>query len=399
MNLSGSEKLMPQEEMLEVSISKENLTIGLPRETDSLENRISLVPNAVAQLVQNGHKVIVEENAGNAAHFTNQEYGEAGADMVKTPEEVYKADIILKVAPLTNREIQFLKKGQTIISSLQLTSQPKNYFKSLIQKKATAIAFEYIKDKSGAFPVLQSMSEVVGKAAIFIAAEYLSDPGYGKGNMFGGLPGVTPTEVVIIGAGTVGENAAKAALCTGANVKVFDNNIYKLRRLVANVGQSVFTCIIQPKVLEKVLKTADVVIGAVYSKDGITQCIISEEMIMQMKYGSIIIDVSIDQGGCFETSNLTTHKNPVFRQYNVTHYCVPNIASRYPHTASYALSNFFTPVVMKIGDEGGVKNLLRTDYGISQGTYMYSGILTNKRIGEMYDLPSQNIELLMAAFD
>lgn len=399
MSFGRSDKLMPQEEMLEVSKSRKNLSIGIPREIASQENRISLVPNAVGQLVQNGHEVLIETNAGKAAHFEDKEYSESGGKIVYTAEEVYKADIILKVAPLSDNEINLLRSRQTIISSLQLTSQNKDYFKKLILKKATGLAFEYIKDRSGAFPVLQAMSEIVGKAAIFIAGEYQSNTDFGKGNMFGGFPGITPSEVVIIGAGAVGINAAKAAFALGATVKVFDNNLFKLRRLQKQVSPSIYTSIIQPKILLKALKTADVVIGALYSKEGITQCVVSEDMVRQMKFGSVIIDVSIDQGGCFETSDLTSHRNPVFKKYDVTHYCVPNIASKYPHTASYALSNFFTPVILKIGDEGGVNNMLKSHFGICQGVYLFNGILTNKHISELYDLPFQDIELLMAAFD
>lgn len=390
---------MPQEETLELQKSKRNLSIGIPREITAQENRIALVPNAVSQLIQQGHELFIESEAGADAHFTDVEYSEAGGRIVYTAEEVYQADIILKVAPLSLHEINYLKSRQTIISSLQLTSQNKEYFKKLIEKKATALAFEYIKDKSGSFPILQSMSEIVGRACIFIAEEYLSDKKYGKGKMFGGFPGVTPTDVVIIGAGTVGLNAAKAAISNGASVKVFDDNIYKLRKLQTEINSSVYTSIMQPGVLLKALRSADVVIGALYSREGITDYVVTEDMVRQMKPGTVIIDVSIDQGGCVETSDLTTHRNPVITKYDITHYGVPNIASKYAHTASYALSNFFTPVIKKIGEEGGVRNLLRSDYGICQGAYLFNGILTSKHISELYDLPFQNIDLLMAAFE
>ncbi|MCF8235685.1 MAG: alanine dehydrogenase [Bacteroidales bacterium] len=399
MNLSQSNRLMPQEEMLEVRRSRKALTIGLPRETDKLEKRIVLVPNAVGQIVRNGHRVLVETDAGKASHFSDREYSEAGGEIVSSAGEVYKADIILKVAPLSEDEVGLLRKGQAIISSLQLPDRDKSYFTRLAEQKVTALAYELIRDHSGTYPVLQSMSEIVGRAAVYIAAEYLSNTDYGRGNMLGGLPGITPTEVMIIGAGTVGENAARAALYAGAQVKVFDDNIYKLRRLQQNVHQAVFTSILQPKVLQKALTTADVVIGALHFGDGKSKYLIPEDMVRQMKYGSVIVDVSIDQGGCFETSRKTTHQDPVYKIYDVTHYCVPNIASKYPHTASYALSNFFTPVILRIGEEGGLRNLFKAVFGICQGAYLYKGILTNKQIGERYDLPFQNIELLMAAFD
>jgi alanine dehydrogenase len=398
MNFGRTEKLVPQEEMLEIQSSRKSLTIGIPKESALQENRIALVPNAVNQLVLNGHQVLIENNAGRAAHFDDNEYSESGGQIVYSPEEVFKSDIILKVAPISEQEIRLLKSHQTIVSSLQLTSQNKDFFRKLIDKKVTALAFEYIKDKSGAYPVLQAMSEIVGRSLMLIAGKYQCCEKYGKGNMVGGFPGITPSEIVIIGAGTVGLNAARMSLCMGANVKVFDNNIYKLRKVQSEIGNSVYTSILQPKILLKALKTADVVIGALYSKDGITECVVSEGMVMQMKKGSLIIDVSIDQGGCFETSDLTSHSNPVFKKFDVTHYCVPNIASKYPHTASYGLSNFFTPVMLKIGERGGINNLLKTDYNICQWLYFYNGIITKQHIGQLYDLPFQDIELLMAAF-
>ncbi len=398
MNFGRADKLMPQEEMLEVSKSREKLSIGIPKEISAQEKRIALVPNAVGQIVQQGHEVLIESEAGLSAHFSDHNYSEEGGRIVHNAEEVYKADIILKVSPLSENELELLRDRQCIISSLQLTSQNKTFFKKQIEKKITALAFEYIKDKSGSYPVLLSMSEIVGKSVMLIAGEYQCSGEYGKGNMLGGFPGITPSEVVVIGAGTVGLNAARTAACLGCNVKVFDNNIYKLRRVQKEAGTAVYTSILQPKILAKALKTADVVIGALYSEEGITDCIVTEDMVRQMKGGALIIDVSIDQGGCIETSDLTSHRSPVFKKYDVTHYCVPNIASKYPHTASYALSNFFTPVIINIGEEGGIRNMLRNDYGISRGVYLFNGTITKKHISRMYDLPFQDLDLLMAAF-
>jgi len=397
MNFSGNEKLMPQEEVLEVLKSKKKLTIGIPRETENQENRIALVPNAVGQLVRTGHNVLIENGAGSASHFNNKEYSEEGAHIVYTPDEVFEADILLKVAPLSDFEIERLRKNQIILSSLQLNTRPKNYFTRLIDKKISALAYEFIKDEGGAYPVLQAMSEIVGRAVIYIAAEYQSNTDFGKGNLVGGLPGIPPSEVVIIGAGSVGENAAATALAMGAQVKVFDNKIYKLRKLLNYVGQQVYTSVIQPNILSKALKTADIVIGAYYTGETRSECLVPEEMVAAMKYGAVIIDVSIDQGGCFETSVTTSHKNPVYRKYDVTHYCVPNIASRYAHTASYALSNFLTPLLMTIAEDGGLKNVLKTHAAVGQGVYLYNGILTRKQIGELYDIPSKDIDLLLAA--
>ena len=395
---SPTEKLMPKEEKLEVNQNKKILIIGIPRESNMQENRVALVPEAVGLLVQAGHKVLIETNAGKNAHFPDNEYSELGAQIVQTTSEIYNADIILKISPLNDEEMELLGNKKTIFSSLNLTTRQKAFFQKLINKKTTAIAFEFIKDKMGSFPVLRSTSEIVGKTSIFLASEYFSDQKFGKGAMLGGFPGITPTEVVILGAGTVGENAARTAINMGAQVKVFDNKIYKLRTLQKNINSSVFTSILQAKVLHKSLKRADVVIGALHSSEGKTEYLISEDVVRDMKNGSIIIDVSIDQGGCFETSHPTRHNNPVFIKHGVTHYCVPNIASRVPRTASYALSNFFAPIILAAGEEGGIENLLKRNYSLSKGAFLYNGILTKPHIGNLYDIPYQDIELLMAAF-
>lgn len=389
---------MPQEEMLEVRKKKNNLVIGIPREMTYQENRIALAPEAVAVLVQNGHKILIESRAGENAFFTDREYAEAGGEVVSSHQEVFKANIILKVAPLTDKELALVKPGQVIFSTLALPMQKEGYFKSLIQKKVTAAAFELIRDKTFSFPLVRGMSEIAGNTSILIASEYLCNKKFGKGRMFGGFSGITPTEVVIIGAGTVGEYAVRAAMGLGAMVKVFDNSIYRLRRMQDNLNARIFTSIIQPKVLLKALKTADVVIGALHSSYGRAPVVVTEDMVSQMKYGSVIVDVSIDQGGCVETSEVTNHAEPVFKKHGITHYCVPNIASRVPHTASYAFSNFFVPVLLAIGEDGGVENMLKRDAGVRQGIYLFNGILTNQYIGEYFGLPYQDIELLMAAF-
>ncbi len=396
--ISSAEGLMPKEEMLEVSKSKSDLTIGIPKEISFQERRIALVPEGVGLLVANGHKVLIETLAGMGAHFTDNDYSEVGGQIVYNKEDVFKADILLKVAPPTIDEITLLKPRQTVISALHLSVQNVDFFKQLMMKKVTAFCFEYIKDVTKTFPVIRLMSEIAGAAAINIAADYLCDPNYGKGIMLGGFSGITPAEVVILGAGTVSEYATRAALGMGASVKVFDNSIYKLRRLQQNLKMTLFTSILHPKTLRKAIREADVVVGAMHSGEGRTACIITEDMVREMKAGAVIIDVSIDQGGCFETSHVTTHDNPVFKKYDVTHYCVPNIASRVPNTGSYALSNFFVPMLLRIGEEGGVTNMIKMDYGIRHGIYIFNGTLTKKHISEYFKLPFQDIELLMAAF-
>ncbi len=390
--------LLPQEEMLEIARKKGSLYIGIPKETSFQENRVSLVPDAVGLLVNNGHRVIVETGAGKNCNFQDHDYSEAGADIAYSPEEVFKADIIIKVAPPSPAEVDFLQPRQTLFSALQLTIQPENFVKQLMNKKITAVAFDWIKDEDGIYPVIRSMGEIAGNTAILIAAEYLSNVNAGQGSILGGISGISPTEVVILGAGTVGEFATRAALGLGAQVKVFDNSVYKLRRLQNSLGTRVWTSIIHPKVLAKHLKTADVVIGAIRSREGRTPCVVSEQMLSEMKAGSVVVDVSIDQGGCFETSKPTTHTTPVFRKHGVIHYCVPNIPSRVARTASYAFSTIFAPILLDIGENGGVERMLKQHSGVRNGVYIYNGMLTNKYLGDMFNLPSTDLDLLMAAF-
>lgn len=398
LQFSQKEQLMPQEERLAILPEKHKLSIGVPKEVSENESRVALVPEAVHLLVENGHQLIVEEQAGMAAHFTDEQYAAAGARIVSSADEALKADLIVKIAAPTHDEIEKIDKHKTLFSAINLNESDKELFQKLMAKKVTAIAYEYIQDKTGAFPVIKSMSEIIGNMSVFVAAEYLSDAQYGKGVMLGGFPGIKPTEVVIIGAGTVAEYAARTALGMGALVKVFDNSIYKLRDIQKNLGARIFTSILQPKVLLRSLKEADVVIAAKHSSSGVAPCYVSEEMVVQMKPGAVVVDVSIDQGGCFETSRVTSHRDPVFQQYGVTHYCVPNIASRVPRTASFSLSNFLTPLILNISDVGGIEKLLKQDLAFCRGVYIFNGIMTNKHIGDLFDIPSQNIELLMAAF-
>ncbi|HNY02392.1 MAG TPA: alanine dehydrogenase [Bacteroidales bacterium] len=398
LRMSPAGRLMPQEETLEVARQSSSLLIGVPREISAHENRVSLIPDGVALLCRNGHEVMIEAGAGDTAHFSDHEYSNAGAHIVYSPREVYKADIILKVEPPGPEEIELLRPKQTLFSAIQVSMQCENYFRALLARKVTALAFETIRDKTNQLAIIRAMSEIAGSTSIFIAADYLASPEFGRGEMFGGFTGITPTEVVIIGAGTVGEFAARSAIGLGALVKIFDNSVYRLRRLQTNLGMRLFTSILHPQALTEALRTADVLIGAIHAREGKTPCIITEEMISGMKEGAVAIDVSIDQGGCFETSRPTTHQSPVYKVHGVTHYAVPNIPSKVPHTASQALNNIIVPIILEIGSEGGMENLLKRDTGVRQGVYIYNGILTNLFISRAYNLPFQDISLLMAAF-
>ncbi|MFT4600401.1 MAG: alanine dehydrogenase [Arenicella sp.] len=389
--------LLPQEEMLAIGKKKGKLMIGIPKETTYQENRVALNPEAVQLLVNNGHRIVVESKAGVQSRYEDVDYSEAGAEITHDKSEVFKANIILKVAPPTEEEIEMMPGNQTLISALQLTSQPKETLVKLMNKKVTAIAWDYIQDEHNIFTVVRAMGEIAGTTSILIASELLSNYNTGKGIMMGGVAGVKPTEVVILGAGTVGEYACRAALGLGASVKVFDNSISKLRRLHNDIGQRVYTSVIQPKMLEKAIMRADVVIGAVRAGLGRTPCIVTEAMIEGMKPGSVVVDVSIDQGGCFETSKLTNHTQPTYIAHDVIHYCVPNIASRVSRTASIALSNIFSPLVLNMGDAGGCREMIKKDPGFRSGVYVYQGKLTSEILGKVFDLPFKNIELLLAA--
>lgn len=387
-------ELMPQEEKLEVIQAKCQLMIGIPNETSFQERRICLTPDAVNSLVAQGHQILVESGAGMSASFTDQDYSEAGAEVTADTRKVFACPLIVKVEPPTMEEIELLTPGATLISAIQIKTRKKDYFEALAKKKVTALAFEYIKDQDGTYPAVKSLSEIAGTASVLIASELMINQHFGKGLLFGNITGVPPTEVVIIGAGTVGLFATRTALGLGANVKVFDNSITKLRRLQDNLTHRIFTSTIHQKSLLKALRRCDVAIGALRGKDR-SPVVVTETMVEHMKRGSVIVDVSIDTGGCFETSEITTHERPTFIKNDVIHYCVPNIPSRYSKTASLSISNILTPYLIQIGENGGLEHTIRAHYGLKNGVYFYHGLLTNKSIGEWFDLPYRDIHLIV----
>lgn len=388
------EQLLPQEEMIEVAKKKGKLFIGIPKETSYQEKRVCLTPDAVAALTAHGHRVLLESNAGIGASFTDREYSEAGAEITKDTTKVFGCPIILKVEPPSLEELEHINPQTVLISALQLKTQSKVYFQELAKKRITALGFEFIRDADGAYPAVRALSEIAGTAAVLIASELMSSATQGSGLMMGNISGVPPVEVVIVGAGTVGEFAARSAIGLGANVKIFDNSITKLRCIQTNMGRPLYTSTIQPKNLLKALRRCDVVIGAVRGKNR-SPIIVSETMVERMKKGSVIIDVSIDMGGCFETSEVTSHDHPTFEKHGVVHYCVPNIPSRYAKTSSLSISNIFTPYLLQIGDEGGIENAVRFDRGLKSGLYFYHGILTSKSIADWFDLSYRDINLLI----
>ncbi|MFD2725983.1 alanine dehydrogenase [Hyunsoonleella rubra] len=388
------QQLLPQEETLEILKHKKQLFIGVPKETSYQENRICLTPDAVSALVSNGHRVLMESGAGKGARFSDKDYSEAGAEISNDTAKVFSCPMVLKVEPPSLEQIKLLNPQAILISALQLKTQSKKYFEALASKRITALAFEFIKDEDGTYPAVRSLSEIAGTASVLIAAELLSNDKYSTGLMLGNISGVPPIEVVILGAGTVGEYAARSAIGLGAGIKVFDNSITKLRRIQKSVGRPLFTSTIQPKNLVKALKRCDVIIGAVRGVNR-APVVVSETMVHHMKKGAVIIDVSIDMGGCFETSEVTSLKQPTFVKHGVIHYCVPNIPARYSRTASVSISNIFTPYLMKIAEDGGIENSLRFDKGLKNGLYFYHGILTSKSVGEWFDLKYSDVNLLI----
>ncbi len=389
--------LQTQEQLMPVEQKKGGLYIGIPKETTLQENRVALTPSSILTLTGRGHRIVVETGAGQQSNFTDHEFSEAGAEIAYTVEKVYQADVIIKVAPPTLDEIDYFHPHQIIISPLQAPIITEEYVNKLRQKRVIALAMEYIKDDVGSYPIVRIMSEIAGLSAMLTAAELLSTARGGIGVLLGGVAGVPPAKVVILGAGVVAEFATRVALGLGAEVRIFDNNIYKLMRLQNQVGRQLYTSALDPTVLMRELITADAVIGAIHSGSGRAPIIVNEDMVRKMKPGSVIIDVSIDQGGCFETSKITSHEKPTFRFHDVIHYCVPNIASRVPRTASTAISNIMTSFLLRSEQYGSLYNLLISSQGLMHGIYVFKGSLTNQYLSERFKMRYTSIELLITS--
>jgi alanine dehydrogenase len=385
------------EETLDIKPKGARLHIGIPKEIAFQENRIALTPDAVSVLISNGHIVTIEHNAGEAAHFADKDYSEAGARISYNREEVYKAPILVKSAPVIEEDLPFLQYNQLIISPIHLSVLKAELLQKMMEKRITAISFENLKDDSGSYPIVRSMSEIAGSAAMLVAAQYLSSANHGKGVLLGGISGIAPTKVIIIGAGIVGEFAARAALALGASVKVFDNSVYRLKRLQNNIGQRLWTSVIEPRMLAKQLKTCEVAVGALSSETGRTPVVVTEEMVSSMRTGSVVIDVSIDRGGCFETSEITSHENPIYLKYGVIHYCVPNIPSGFARTASQAISNVLMPLLLQAGEDGGFEHMVWHQIHLRSGIYIFKGALTNFYLSERFNLKYTDLNLLIAS--
>ncbi|WP_126970002.1 alanine dehydrogenase [Gynurincola endophyticus] len=385
------------EETLDVKPRGEQLCIGIPKETAFQENRIALTPEGVRVLVLNGHQVVIEHNAGVGAHYSDKDYAEAGAKIVYERKEAFMAPILVKSAPVIEEDLPFLQKNQVVISPLHLSVLKPEILTKMMEKRITAIAFESLKDDSDSLPIVRSMSEIAGSAVMLIAGQYLGSHNSGKGVLLGGISGIPPTKVIILGAGIVGEFAARAALALGASVKVFDNSVYRLKRLQNSIGQRMWTSVIEPGILAKQLKTCEVAVGALSSNNGRTPVVATEEMVSRMRPGSIIIDVSIDRGGCFETSEITSHEKPIFKKFDIIHYCVPNIPSGFARTASQAISNVLMPLLIEAGDNGGFDNLVWHKVHLRSGIYLFKGALTNFHLSQRFDLKYTDLNLLIAS--
>lgn len=395
--LATKTSLYTQEKLAEVKKSKKSFLIGLPNEISMQEKRITLTPDAVELLTNSGHEIWVETKAGEGSKFRDKEYSDAGATIIYSHEEIFKADVVLKIEPPTLEEIESMKNGKILISAIQLGNQSPEYIKALQGKNITALAYEFIQDVVGGMPIIRAMSEIAGNTVMSIASEYLSCSNGGKGIILGGITGVPPTKVVIIGAGTVAEYAARVAKGLGAEIQVFDNHLYKLRRLKQTLDYQIYTSTIDTFTLGESLKSADLVIGALRAEKGRARHVVSEEMVAAMKPDSLIIDLSIDQGGCIATSELTSLKDPTYRKYEVIHYCVPNVASRVAHTATSAISNIFTPTILRAGEEGGVEEMIFAHNWFMKGVYTYKGSLTNEYIARKFGMKCKDLGLLMAA--
>jgi alanine dehydrogenase len=395
--ISTSFSYETMEETLDIPPRAQRMMIGIPKETAFQENRIALTPDAVGVLVANGHEVMIEHNAGEGSHFSDNDYSEAGAKIVHDRATIYQAPILVKSAPVIEEDLPLLQFNQLIISPIHLSVMKASILSKMMEKRITAISFENLKDDSGSYPIVRSMSEIAGSAVMLIAGQYLSSSNKGKGVLLGGVSGIAPTKVIILGAGIVGEYAARTALALGASVKVFDNNIYRLKRLQNNIGQRLWTSVMEPRLLAKQLKTCEVAVGALSSESGRTPLIVSDEMVSNMRPGAVIIDVSIDRGGCFETSEITTHENPIFKKYGVIHYCVPNIPSGFARTASQAISNVLMPLLLQAGENGGFESLVWHKLHLRNGIYMFNGALTNLYLSQRFDLKYTDLNLLIAS--
>lgn len=375
-----------------MKIREQKMNIGILKEDTKRELRVALTPAAVHSLISSGSNIYIEKEAGEAAHFSNQKYEEVGAKLVYTKDEVYgRSDIILKVAPPTENDLEQMHDSQVLITALHLAVAKPKITELLMQKHICAVAIELLEDEKGKLPILQAMSEIAGQMCIQVASRYLESNNKGRGILLGGVTAVPPASVVILGAGTVGYSAARMALGCGAQTIVLDRNLDRLRLLEHRLNYNVVTGLVNEYNIKKALQFADVLVGAVLIKGERTPHLVSEEMVKSMKPGSVIIDVSIDQGGCIETSRPTTIENPVYVLHNVIHYCVPNMPANVARTATYALTNSLLPYIQQVV-ESGFEKTIEENAGFRRGICTYKGFCTHDSIAKRFDVEYRKIE-------
>ncbi|MDA0378515.1 MAG: alanine dehydrogenase [Bacteroidetes bacterium] len=390
--------VLTKEKQKEIAKRGQSLTIGVPKEASPDERRVAMAPAGVAMLVANGHNVLIGEGAGSGANFSDTEYADAGAEIVASASQLYsQASLIVKVGPPTAEEVALLQERQVLISALHLGNTSPDFLRKAIELGVTGLGFEFIRDSDGSLPIVRMMHEIMGSMAVQIAARYLESGEDGRGIMLGGISGVPPSNVVILGAGVIGEWAARTALGFGAHVIVLDNDLGALRSMEHYLGRGITTAMATPQYISQALLTADVVIGAMMSAGNRAPVVVTEDMVASMRDGSVIVDTMIDQGGCIETSQPTTHSDPIMRRHGVIHYAVPNMPSNAARTATYALTNVLVPYVLKIGDAASVNEALWMDVGLRNGTYVYRKHLTKKSLASMFGIPHRDIELLIAS--
>ncbi len=390
--------LMTQEKPLKQDDEQESLRIGVPREVGNEEQRVALAPSGAGALVADGHEVYVEEGAGHEAHFQNDEYVDAGAELVSAPDDLYeRSDLIVKVGPPVEDEMELLQEGQILLSALNLGGTTAEFLHHLMRLQITGIGFEFIRDPDGTFPLVRMMHEITGSVSIQIAGRYLESNEGGKGVMLGGISGVPPATVVILGADVIGQWAARTALGYGAHVIVLDTELGSLRTLENTLDRSVTTAVASDHYLRRAVRSADVVVGAMVTGGERSPLLVTEDMVQSMAPGGVIVDAVMDQGGCIETSRPTTHSDPTYRRHDIVHYCVPNMPSNAARTASYALTHVLVPYLLRIGEAGSINEALWRDEGLRNGTYVYRQHLTKQNLASMFGMSHRDIELLIAS--
>ena len=395
-----STQFVVRELLLKVDRQNISLVIGIPKENQKVEKRLAITPETTALLVESGYQVLVESEAGLTINYSDRYYAESGAQIVESKAKVFQADIILKISPPTFEEVSMMKPRSSVFSFLQLHLISTETLELMVEKRINALAYELIYDDHQISPFITAISEIEGACSISVASELLSNAHGGKGILLGGVPGISPTEVVIIGAGVAGTVAARAALALGATVKIFDNDINKLRKIQHELGRTVFTSTLQPNVLRNVFRSADVVIGAMQYVNKSHLYRISTDLIREMKKGALIIDLRMSHGGCFETTMeacLPNHPE-VFERFGILHFCELSVSSRVARTASIALSNIFISMFTAMADSGGVGQFARFDRGFAAGFYMFSGKMVNSYVANHFNLPVNDIGLFLPGF-